>query len=194
MPFAGVAGLYDLVIHHLKCSKVNKLQEESGLVFSSGVKQGIEDDLEAHLLAWAQCNFIPMFTYRNKKAFEGCNFRPDIVWTLPDLNVILECNKYAHENYNKESEYERTQELINAPSRNGLNQVVFIRFNPSLPGSTSQFKFATLLSVLIGVFVKTQEYVATDRSVIYLFYPEKVSVWYPAFVFKPVNIVQQDTQ
>jgi hypothetical protein len=59
-----------------------------------------------------------------------------------------------------------------------------IRFNPSLRGSTIQLKFVTLQAVLVNVFTKRQEYVGTDKSLIHLFYPENVHVWYPGETFK----------
>jgi hypothetical protein len=180
VPFAKLEDVYNLVIHHLKGPTANKLREESNVVFARGVRQGVEDEMVENLLAWAQCSFIPLFSSRNKKIFEGCSFRPDIVWDLSDICVMLECDQYAHRDYNKEREVERMQDLMKAATKEGSSQAVLIRFNPSLPGSTIQLKHATLLAVLMNVFSKKHEYVGTDKALIYLFYPDKMNLWYPA--------------
>lgn len=176
VPFANIEAMYSLVIHHLKGSTADKMREESNIVFSRGVKQGCEDEMAEHLLAWAQCNFIPMFSNRNQKVFDGCNFRPDFVWCLPEISVILECDKHAHDNIDKQKESDRMHDIMQAC---GFSQTVFIRFNPSLRGSTTQLKFATLQSVLLDVFAKKDEYIATKGHLVYLFYPDVPSIWYP---------------
>ena len=140
-------------------------------------EQNPEDETEKHLLAWAQCDFIPMFAMRNKKVFEGCNFRPDFTWSLPDVNVILECHQNAHLGYNKQEEFYRMQELKGASMNAGFTNTIFIRFNPSLTGSTIQLKFATLLAVLMDVFGKKKEHETAAASIIYLFYPDSPNIW-----------------
>ncbi len=127
-------------------------------------------------MAWARCSLIPMYSSRNKKAFEGCNFRPDIVWELPDITVMLECDQDAHRDYNKDKEVERMEDLMAAARGNA----VMIRFNPNLAGATMPFKYTTLMVILADVFMKKQEYIGTGRALIYLFYSKKNLVWYPA--------------
>ncbi len=176
VPFAKAEDIYNLCIHYLKGPMADRMREESGVVFAKGVKQTHEEKMQEHLLAWAQCNLIPLFTSKNQKVSEMCNSRPDIVWTLPDIQVMLECDAHAHQDYDKQQEMSRMQELFHTAT----TQIVFIRFNPSLQGSTTELKFATLLAVLMNVFAKKQEYIGTGKSLIYLFYPEKMNVWYPA--------------
>lgn len=186
VPFAKTEDIYQLCLHHLKGSMANQMREGSSIVFVRGLKnqRDEEDEMAEHLLAWAQCGFIPMFSSRNTKVFEDCIFRPDVTWTLADIVVMLECDQHAHSSYNREEERQRTQYLMDAASKN--NQLtVMIRFNPSLPGTTKAMKFATLLAVLINVFSKKKEYIGTSKSLIYLFYPGKEGsiapshVWYP---------------
>jgi len=94
------------------------LEESTALL--STVKKGPEDSVEEHLTTWAQCNLIPMFTCRNKKTFSACNYRPDSLWTLPDMAVMLECDQYAHENYNRDSEAQRMQTLQDVALQEGF--------------------------------------------------------------------------
>ena len=167
-----------MVLFHLVGGIAKQMREESGMIWADVARRTPEDDMAEHLLAWAKCEFIPLFTSRNAKVFEGCSFRPDFVWDIPGICVILECDIYAHANYNKQQELERMHELIEA-SRIAYEPTFFIRFNPSQPRSTPQLKFSMLLSVLVNVFGKRQESVELGKSVIYLFYPERANIWYP---------------
>ncbi len=129
-----------------------------------------------HLMAWARCSLIPMYSSRNKKAFEGCNFRPDIVWELPDITVMLECDQDAHRDYDKDKETERMEDLMAA----ARGKAVMIRFNPSLAGTTMPFKYTTLMVILADVFLRKDKYTVTGMSLIYVLYPNKPFIWYPA--------------
>ena len=158
----------------------DKMREESDIHFVKGLRKGLEDDMVEHLLAWAQCQLIPMYTSRNKRVFESCSFRPDIVWSLLDVCIMLECDAYAHDNYDKKKELDRMQELMDTAAAEGFRHTVLIRFNPSLQGTTSHFKFASLLVALMNVFARKPEYIGAGRAVIHLFYPDIARVWYPA--------------
>ena len=187
VPFAKAEGIYQLCLHQLKGPMPNHMREGTNIVvFARGLKRLCveEDEMMEHLLAWAQCAFIPMLSSRNERVFEDCIFRPDVTWTLMDIVVMLECDQDAHKNYNREEERQRTKTLMDAAATNA-QLTVMIRFNPSLPGSTMAMKYATLLAVLVKVFSKKQEYVGTSKSLIYLFYPGNEGssasshVWYP---------------
>lgn len=158
----------------------DQMREETHLLLAKGISSKMEDKMAAHLLAWAQCNLIPMYSTKNKKCFAGCHFRPDFTWSLPGLNVLLECDQDAHSTYDRLQESKRMQTLLQAAEMEGHKHIVFIRFNPNLSGSSIQLKFATLQIVLMDVFSKRQEYTDTKRSVIYMFYPDSLNVWYPA--------------
>jgi hypothetical protein len=179
--------LFNLACYHMKGEKADELRKGIGLVHPSIVNPSHEKELLEYLVAWAECGKIPMFTSHNRKAFEGCTYRPDVVWDLIDITVMLECDHEAHRNYDRELEFTRMQELLEAASRHGLSSVhtshttpdvVFIRFNPSLPGTTSKFKHTKLLFLLADVFAKSKEYVQGGKTVIHLFYPEAPHVWY----------------
>lgn len=177
VPFARLKEVYNVVIHHLKGPKANQMREESNVVFCRAALKFSEDKMADHLTAWSQVGFIPAFTSRNKRVFEGCIFRPDFVWKLQDMCVMLECDEDAHRDYDKQMELERMQALMQACSS---QYIVLIRFNPTLPGSTSELKFATLLTVLLHVSSKNPKYVGGGKAVIHLFYPEEaMKIWFP---------------
>jgi hypothetical protein len=187
IPFVKLEDAYRLVLCHLKGLKVDILREESAAFFST-VKKGAEDNVEEYLNAWAQCNIIPMFKYRNKKAFSACNYRPDFLWMLPDLTVMLECDEHAHDSYNRDSEVQRMHTLNDMALQEGFARVVFVRFNPSLKGLSQAFKFTTLQIVLSRLF-SGKEY-KTDvhqSSAVYLFYPDAPQVWCPVNGLLPPN-------
>jgi hypothetical protein len=108
--FGDTEDAYRVVLCHLNGPKADNFREEATTLFST-VKKSLEDSVEEHLTAWAQCDLIPMFTSRNNKGFSACNYCPDFLWMLPNLAVMLECDQYAHESYNRESETQRMQTL-----------------------------------------------------------------------------------
>lgn len=180
IPFAQLEDVYWIVLSHLKGSKADTMREESTALFSY-VRKGTEDRVEEHLTAWAQCNLIPMFTCRDRKAFSKCSYRPDFLWTLPHLAVMLECDLRAHANYDKEKEVQRMQALQSTALQEGYNRVAFIRFNPSLKGLTQAFKFTTLQLVLSRIFSSEScdKPAEPQCSSVYLFYPGVPHVWSP---------------
>lgn len=188
VPFARLDEVYNMVIHHLKGPKANQMREESNTIFCRTALQFTEDDMAAHLTAWSQCGFIPAFTSRNKKAFEGCTFRPDFAWKIPDLVVMLECDENAHTSYDKDKEYQRMMDLMDhagqkrkAPEDGSISSktsVVFIRINPSLPGVNSQLKHTMLLKLLMSVFDMDKTYVCNQRVLVHMFYPNAPHIWH----------------
>jgi hypothetical protein len=181
VPFAGIEAVMHTVLHCLKGIKAGEMRERIGMPHIDILRPTHENEMVEHLVAWSQCNLIPAFTSHNKKAFQHSNFRQDVVWNLADPIVILECDQDAHKEYDRTQEFERMQELIHSAQNtevlrndSGSNNVVFIRFNPSLIGTNSKLKHATLLSVLFNVFARKY----TGKNVIRLFYPDAPHIWH----------------
>jgi hypothetical protein len=177
--------VYYLARYYLKGSVADELRNDFSTELLNTAIPGPESIMVDHLVAWAQCSLIPMFDSNNKKAFQNCSFRPDVFWHLPGMIVMLECDQNAHSNYDRRQEFERMQELLDRARSMGSGvaqdctiNAVFIRFNPSLKGTNSELKHATLLTVLLGVFANKPEYVNEGKTVIHLFYPCAPSVWY----------------
>ena len=176
--FVDVHEAYETVVNCLRGPKVTELQAAAGFSFSNQPHVPHEYNMVLHIISWAQCKFIPMFTTRNRKVFAECSFRPDVAWEFPEICVMVECDEDAHKTYNKDHELIRMSSLLNAAEEKNIAHIVFIRFNPTLQGSTTQFKFSTLLSTLMNVFAKKNEYTECTKSIIYLFYPGEQHVWY----------------
>jgi hypothetical protein len=180
-PFAGIEAVMHAVLHCLKGRKAGEMREIMGMPHIDILRPTHEKEMVEYLVAWSQCNLIPAFTSHNKKVFQDCKFRPDVMWNLADPIVILECDQDAHKGYDRNQEFERMQVLIHSAQNTELlrndsdsKNVVFIRFNPSLRGTNSKLKHATLLSVLFNVFARKY----TGKNVIRLFYPDAPHIWH----------------
>ncbi len=112
VPFASIVVVMHTVHYCLKGPKADEIRSACNISLPNMLKPTPEKEMVEYLVAWAQCNFIPSFTSHNKRAFQDCSFRPDVVWDLASLIVILECDQDAHREYNKQQESDRMQELL----------------------------------------------------------------------------------
>lgn len=171
VPFVKVETMYELTRNCLHGEIAAKLRGFA----RKRLHSNWEDQMLEHIDAWIQCGWIPNVNFKNQKPFEECSFRPDFSWVLSDLAVMLEVDEDAHVCYKKEQELERVKQLAAASLAKG-HSTVFIRFNPSLPGSSTTFKYAKLLKVIVSVFARDKEYILFGDDgrkcavVVHLFY------------------------
>jgi hypothetical protein len=189
VPFARIGGIFDLAVRHLQSSAFDEIRKSAELCFLQDRQKHSEKDTLEHLQAWAYCDFIPAFGTHDERVFRQCIYRPDFTWVFPDLVVILECDENAHTSYDRDKEYQRMLDLMDCAGKkrkasgddcitSSETSVVFIRFNPSLPGFSSQLKYTMLCKLLMSVFARDKTYVHNERVLVHMFYPKSPHIWH----------------
>jgi hypothetical protein len=86
--------------------------------------------------------------------------------------LAVECDEYAHRRYDQEDEKARYHDIIMAHGGN----MVFIRFNPDLKGTSLEHKLSILIEEIHKQIARIERGENSELlEVVYLFYPERAS-------------------